>query len=200
MITLENIILLAKEYRLDLKCLVLDKGFYSQSNLKSLEQKGFSYIIPMSFNTSLSKRLIGSVSKELSSASSFFTFCDNIYWYCKRDVKIGSVNCIAHIYLDKVRRSQQETLFLSKISQFEEIFLKNKIQSKSECEKYVSETLKSWKSFFIINEGKKGFFLERNVVNIEKEIERMGSIILLTREKQRYYGMRFYICIEIKTV
>ena len=115
-------------------------------------------------------------------SSSSFTFSDDVYWYCKRDIKIGSVKCIAHVYLDKMRKSQQETFLLSKISEFENIFFQKKFQSKSECDEYVSEALKSWKYFFIVKKSKEGFSLERNVLNIEKEIERMGSIILLTCE------------------
>ena len=127
--TLQNVILLAKEYKLDLKCLVLDKGFYSQGNIKSLHKQGFSYIMPMSFSTNLSKQLMDSVYKELSSASSSFTFNNDVYWYFKKNIKIGDIKCIAHIYLDKMKKSRQEILFSSKILEFENIFLQKKIQS-----------------------------------------------------------------------
>ena len=42
--TLRNILLLIKEYNMGLKCLVLDKGFYSQENIKTLHKQILPYI------------------------------------------------------------------------------------------------------------------------------------------------------------
>ena len=86
------------------------------------------------------------------------------------------------MYLDKMKKSRKEYLFLSKISALEKLFFQKKICSKSECDEYVNETLKSWKHFFLIKESDGGFSLERHVENIEKEINSMGVIILLTRK------------------
>ena len=51
--TLHNILFLIKEYEMGLKCLVLDKGFYSQENIKTLHEKSLPYIVPMSFRTKI---------------------------------------------------------------------------------------------------------------------------------------------------
>lgn len=182
-ITLSNIISLAREYKMDLKCLVLDKGFYSQENIKSLSNKGLSYIIPMSFSTKLSMEVINSLSKDLASASSSFMFNGKAFWYHKKNIKIGKVRCLAHVYLDKSRRCDQESALTDKICDFERVFSNKSFKDELECKEYISETLKSQKKFFKIVKKGEQFCIERDIENIEKEIDRMGTFILLTEEK-----------------
>ena len=179
-ITLSNIILLSKEYNLDLKHLILDKGFYSQENIKSLHKQNLSYIIPMSFSSKLPRALISSLSDHLSSAKSAFSFHDETYWYCQQRVEIGSINCMAHIYLDKRRQVEQESNLIKKIYEFENIFSQKEFKNKDDCNTYISETLKDQRKFFTVQEKGGCFFVERDLENIEEEIKRMGCIILLT--------------------
>ncbi len=74
---------LAKEYKINLKCLVLDKGFYSQSNIKDLDDKGLSYIIPMSF--------VSNLSKELVKFLIFLTFRLRLQHLVSKEIPIGIV-------------------------------------------------------------------------------------------------------------
>ena len=181
--TLRNIIGLVREYKLELSCLVLDKGFYSQENIRSLHAQGLSYIVPMSFSTKISKEVIDSLSKNLTSASSSFMCCGKAYWYHKKKIKVGGVNCQAHVYLDKLRRCNQESTLTEKISDFERIFSEKKFKTEIDCRDYMSETLRSQGKFFKIIRQGKNYCVERNVENIEKEINRMGVVILLTEEE-----------------
>ena len=178
--TLRNVILLSKEYSLKLKYLVLDKGFYSQENIKSLHQQSLSYIIPMSFRSNLSKQTVSSLVTQLSSPQAAFSYHDAIYWYCQKKVKVGAVDCMAHVYLDKRRKAEQESNLILKLCEFEKFFSKKKFENKEESEVYVRETLKGQRRFFSVQEKDGCFSLQRNLEKIEYEISRMGCVILLT--------------------
>ena len=178
--SLKNIIKISNEYNLNLKCFVLDKGFYSQENVKDLACNGLSYIVPMSFSTSLSKDLVRSLDEKITSPESFFKLNGNTYFYAKKDIEIGYTKCVAHVYLDKQRRTAQESTMTIKICDFEERFAKKKFKSNMECEDYIQETLKCPKKFFKSFKKGKYFYIERDIESLRRETEKMGVIILLT--------------------
>ena len=178
--SLKNIIKISNEYNLNLKCFVLDKGFYSQENVKELACNGLSYIVPMSFSTSLAKDLVRFLDEKITSPESFFKLNGNTYFYAKKDIEVGYTKCVAHVYLDKQRRVAQETAMIMKICDFEEKFATKKFKSNMECEDYIQETLKHRKKFFKSFKKGKYFYIERDIANIRREIEKMGVIILLT--------------------
>ncbi len=179
-VSLRSVLQLAKEYDLDLKCFVLDKGFYSQENIKDLNREASSYIVPMSFSTSLSHALLGSVSKELDSIPSSFVFRGQVYSYCKREIKIGKTRCMAHIYLDEKRRVSKKNEMLLKLDCFERRFSKKKFRTKKECDECIAETLKSAKKRFTVVKKKGGFFISKDLDYIKKQMRKMGVLILLT--------------------
>ena len=178
--SLKNIIKVSSEYDLNLKCFVLDKGFYSQANIKDLDCNGLSYVVPMSFSTSLSKELVKSLDKEITSPTSFFKFNGDTYFYCKKEVKVGYTKCTAHVYLDKKRRAAQESTMALKICNFEEKLVIKEFKSRTACENYLTETLQAQRKFFKILKKEGLFYIERDVESIVEETRKMGIIILLT--------------------
>ncbi len=137
----------------------------------------------MSFVSNLSKELVNSLSSNLSSSASAFGFQGDTYWYCQKEIKIGKVDCVAHLYLDKKKRTQQESKFLAKIYEFENIFYQKTFQDESSCRTYINDTFGVQKKFFKIKKENEYFVLERNVDDLEVEINRMGCVILLTDSK-----------------
>ena len=90
--------------------------------------------------------------KELLSAKHAFTMNDKSYWHLRKKIEIVGVHCIANIYLDKVRRSQQESTATIKITDFERMFFEKRFKEKDECQNYINETLKGQRRFFSIKQ------------------------------------------------
>ena len=178
--SLKNIIQVSNGYSLTLKCFVLDKGFYSQENVKDLAFNGLSYIVPMSFSTSLAKDIVRSLDEKITSPESFFRLNGNTYFYAKKDIEIDNTKCVAHVYLDKQRRAAQESTMIMKLCDVEERLANKNFRTKVECENYIQETLKRQKKFFKSFKKGKYFYIERDVESLRREIEKMGVIILLT--------------------
>jgi transposase len=172
-----------KKYRLKMDCLVMDKGFYSQENIKGMHEKGFKYLVPMSFSTKLSIEILNDLNEKLASPMCSFLFQESVYSYYKKEIQIGKKKCIAHVYLDKKRKAEQESRLIKKVSELEEKFQGKNFSSYNEAKLYLEETLKSRKKYFNILEEKTGFLINRNEKVFKDEILKMGSLILITNHK-----------------
>ena len=179
-VTLKNITNLINRYKLNLDFLVMDKGFYSQENIKDLSKKGLKYIVPMSFSTKLSKEILIDLNEEILLARSSFVFSESVYFYAKKEVLIGKTKCFAHVYLDKQRRASQENRLMKKISELEDKFSKKQFSTENEAKIYLEETLKSQKKYFDISKTNSTFSISRNEEVFKSEILKMGSLILIT--------------------
>jgi len=179
-VTLKNITDLVKKYKLNLDCLVMDKGFYSLENIKEMSIKGLKYIVPMSFSTKLSKEVLIDLNKKILSPSSSFVFSESVYSHAKKEILIGNTKCFAHVYLDKKRRASQENRLIKKISELEDKFSKKQYSTANEAKTYLEETLKSRKKYFDILKKNSKFSISRNEKVFEGEILKMGSLILIT--------------------
>ncbi len=80
-----------------------------------------SYIVPMSFSTQKSKEILFDLHDKLLSPGSLFAFYEQVYSYSKKEIEIGSESCMAHVFLEGKRRSDQESIFIRKISDLENL-------------------------------------------------------------------------------
>ena len=176
--TLSNVLELIKQYQLQLSVCVLDKGFFSQENIKNMGEKSIRFIIPMSFSMNLAKQ---SVSESTAGdTNNSFSYRDGVYFHSQKDVEVGGVKCVMHIYLDKEKRAREEVQFLRGLLDFESLFSQNSFTSVEAAEQYVSETLKSKQKLFTINKTNSGVLLSRNKQAIDNEISRFGFFVLIT--------------------
>ena len=137
-----------KQYDLDLDILVMDKGFYSQENIKDMHSKGLKYLIPMSFSTNLSKQILMSEQERLLSLENYFSIENEVFLYTEKKIKIAKNDCVAHVFLDEKRGMDQKSLFIKRILNIEKSFKIKDFSNKDEILLYLEETLKSKKKFF----------------------------------------------------
>jgi transposase len=66
-LTLKNILLLLGDWGVREFTTVLDRGFYSASNLKEMDQEAMHFVLPLSFSPKISSQLISQHLKDLGS-------------------------------------------------------------------------------------------------------------------------------------
>ena len=179
-VTLKNVISLIDTYGLNLSCFVMDKGFYSQQNIKELNQKGFKVLIPLPFSTSMAKKLINDFGDEINSPLHAFSYNNKVYFHLKKRIKVGTVTCTAHLYLDKEKKAREETKFMQIITELEKTFGEKNFKNRQKAQEYISETIKSKKKFFLIRKTKGKFIITRNSKVIAEELSVKGKFILLS--------------------
>ena len=182
-ITLKNMTDVIKQYDLNLDVLVMDKGFYSQENIKDMHSKGLKYLIPMSFSTNLSKQILMSEQERLLSLENYFSIENEVFLYTEKKIKIAKNDCVAHIFLNEKKGMDQKSLFIQRILNIEKSFKIKDFSNKKEALLYLEESLKSKKKFFLIKElSKNKFTIERNIEVFKKEVLKMGVMILVTND------------------
>jgi transposase len=175
--TLKNVLELVDHYHLLLSVCVLDRGFYSQENIKRLHEKRLNFIVPVPFSTSLAKQAAAEV---LGTSQQSLSFNHKIYFHMEKSVSVNGVKCNMHMFLDKGKRAKEEAKLLSKCQELETAFSHKKFRSELLATRYVEETLRSKKQFFQLSRKRGRYVLGRNTKAIEAELSLFGAFILLT--------------------
>jgi len=179
-VTLKNVISLINSYGLNLSCFVMDKGFYSQQNVKDLSKKGLKFLIPLPFSTSIAKDLACELDEKINSPLNTFSFNNKVYSHVRKRVKVGEVSCTAHMYLDKEKKIRNENRLMQKIAELEEVFSSKKFKTQAKAEQYIEETFKSKKKYLVVKKQNGTFVISRNKKVIAHELLLMGKLILIT--------------------
>lgn len=176
--TLRNLVKYNQEYGIKEITYILDRGFYSKSNLRALE--GEKVIIPMVFSSKESHKILDNNSKSLLDRKRLFSYGDSLYYYVKDSIEIEGKKYEYYIFRDKERYNEQETLFLKILLEIESKILKTKHRSESEVNEHIENMSKSYSKYFEIKERDGYYYVEQRPSEIEKKIKRFGTFILLT--------------------
>lgn len=179
-VTLKNVAKAVKEYGLELSYFILDRGFYSQANIKEMSKLGLKFVIPLTFSTKLAKQLAMETAEKIDSPLNGFSYNGQIYFHVKRRVVVGNCTLTAHIYLDQTRRAKQVNKLLEKIEELEKKFEYKKFRSIDAARDYIEETFPGSKQFFTIRKSKNIFRIYRNEKSITERIDIMGKFIIIT--------------------
>jgi len=177
--TLKNTVLFAKDLGISGIKFVLDKGFYSAKNIGELVRDKIGFIIPLSFTTKESQRLIKETDSELKLASNAFHHVHDLMYYVATTATVGQTELQAHVYLNVQRQKEQISALLLKLAKIEEKVAEKVAEKTLEMEKiakYLKEEFESHAKFFLIEGGS----LKRNNQTIEAETLHMGKMILVT--------------------
>ena len=93
--TLKNIVAHLDELEVKDVMFILDRGFYSASNIEDMDLQGIRFIIPLPFSTKLSSQLISQSKSELSSPLNGFYYRNRLMFHIERekDVALKKFRC-----------------------------------------------------------------------------------------------------------
>ena len=198
--TLKNCITYLKIYKLKNILFVLDRGFFSKSNVLEMNnsESRVQFVQPLPFTLKRAKKLLNSHKKQLKNPSNSFKFQEEILHYQQTIFEFDDHTFNAHIFFNEKSAIDQKHKFLSMLFEFEE---KQKLNSKNFTtlkEYLIFRELnipKKFKPYFKWN--KKSLCIEKNMKTIKAYISKMGSFILLTNnmkiekiEVLNYYRQR----------
>lgn len=111
--TLTNVITELEILTLSDTLFVLDKGFYSRTNLSKM--RDIDHIIPLQVSTKLEHEVVGKYQSEIRT-SEYAISCNTNMLYCAADsVTIGEMDYQAYVYLDERRQAEEKEAFLKTI-------------------------------------------------------------------------------------
>ena len=179
--TLKNIS--AKLDALNLKniTLVLDRGFYSQANIVEMHNSFENFIIPMPFSTKISLEIL-EICKNISSSKNIFFHNKKAIFYYKHKFYIQEKEVYSHLFFDEERRSRELSKFMAKIAEIEEDLNKIDFKLVDDANSYLKEKYKNDHKYFTVYPLKNSIECSRNHENMATIIDRMGKMILLTKQ------------------
>jgi transposase len=185
--TLKNCIKYLKTYNLNDIMFILDRGFFSKSNILEMNDSKsmIKFIQPLPFTLKKVKALIKKNKFKLKNTSNSFKYNNEILHYLFATLEFDNISFDAHIYYNEKSEVDQKHSFLSILFDLEK---KLKLNSKkfSTLKEYLKfrEANIPKKYFHFFKWNKKSLHIEQNMKAIKAYISKFGSIVLLTNNKK----------------
>lgn len=156
---------------------IMDRGFYSQRNLKDLIDE--KIIIPVPYSTNLAKQMVVNNENELSCDENLICYNEHLYYHFRQNQKINNTDYSIHVFRDKMKYEIRETEFYKEIFQIESKLktIEYKIETIEEDLKLIAK--KKFK-YFKIERNENSILVTRNKEEIKKAKQRFGTVVYLT--------------------
>lgn len=156
--------------------LILDRGFYSASNLDEMAKIPIGFVIPLPRSNNLFFNLVHSNKKKLSDYRNAFLFFDSVLFHSHESIEMNNKIFEAHLYFDQQRFTEQSSRFIKKLIELE----KSVLIKKFNCKKEVIQYLKNTSKFFHVSIHKNILQITRKPQIISGHVTRFGVTIMLT--------------------
>jgi len=177
--TLKNTIVFAKDIGLKKVGFVLDRGFYSASNISDLVKEKLDFTMPLPFSTKEAKRIIGETNASLELAENAFHDKDILMYYQKSKVTINDHDIDAHLFLNSNKQKDELSRFLFKLEGIEKVIEAKQFKDNKQLLTFMEENFNNYIKFFELHNAT----LKRNNSTISDYYSHMGKFIILTSKK-----------------
>lgn len=171
--TLKNTVIFSKELGLSKIDFVLDRGFFSENNIKEMCEAGIDFTIPISFTTKEAKGVLKRVNEKIKLPEKAFQYNKSLMYYQKDKIRIGEREFEAHVFLNSAREQDSISIFYERLFQIENKLYELKTDDKIER---FFESHATYKKFFDISNGT----IKRNNEKISEHCIGMGKMVLIT--------------------
>lgn len=181
--TLEKTLEIGKlQYGLDADQLVMDRGFYSQHNIKEMIHQGHKFVIPVPLSLATARELLTQSKSALNSPIEAFSYESDAYFYHQSTFQLKDISLSAHIYLNDARRSKEVRTFLRRLDDLEAALSEQTFFNLVAAEEFLNEQMAFSSQLFELSyqDGKIEAKRRRNVLS--RRMNRFGKIIVITND------------------
>jgi transposase len=154
--------------------LILDKGFFSISNICELMEcdENLSIIIPLPFRLKIAKEMIAN-NLDVKKPSNMFQYNEEILFHKVVHTSIQNHNFMAHIFFNEKAEVDQRHLFYSKLLSYEAKINKKQFDDEKAFDCFVNQEIsENYKKYFCFDKSKKTF--ARNEEKINEYLSKLG--------------------------
>jgi transposase len=172
MSTVENMMKYAKELDITHVRFVMDKGFYSESNLREMGENRLKYAVSVPFTTALAKASVDEMRKQLASPSQAFGINGDIVQGICRKRKIHGRRGYLFVYFNERQRLDWKEGLMKRILRLEHrIEGKRRLPAGLEdpCLKYLK-----------VRESRNGLLVRRDEEEIMRTLKYKGFMVMLS--------------------
>jgi transposase len=183
-ITLKNLIAEINSLGITKSMFLLDRGFYSESNIIEMNTEGIDFIIPLPFGVKIGKGMVSETNRDIENPINAKRYEGDIYYVLERDVEINHVKAYGYLFYNKKRESNELNSFFNRI-----IDIESKLEGK-EVYGNPRDTLNrvagNFAKYFELDAKDKVIHLRRRSNAISQAVNRFGKVILLSSTKRRW--------------
>jgi transposase len=176
--TLKNLIAEVKSFGISKSLFILDRGFYSESNVVEMASEGIDFIMPLPFGVKIGKGLISETNREIENPAKARIFGGRIYYVMEDEVDIGGVKAQAYVFLNKHRESSEVSSFYRRL-----IDIETRLDGKKayrEPHELFKRTAGNFARYFEWEVVDGLIRLRRRVNAISQAVNRFGKTIILS--------------------
>jgi transposase len=183
-ITLKNLVAEVKAFGIKSCLFILDRGFYSESNIVELYRERIDFIIPLPFNTGIARRIISETNRDIDNPLYAKRYNGNIYYVHEDEITIGETEVYAYILYDKKREGTETTSFFNRLMDIE-----TKLDGKriyGNATEVMDRVAGNFKRYFKYTVNESIISVKRRRKAITQTVNRFGKTILLSSTKKEW--------------
>jgi transposase len=179
--TLKNIVTSLHLFAVQDTLFVMDRGFYSATNVSHMKHAQLTFLIPLPKSVTLFSSLLSKHARQLTNPTNSFLFNDEVLYHVQDSITINTVNLQAHLFFNPQQRSEQTARFLKKILALEHLAKQQTFHTPKEARRYLSKQMKGASDFFNVTGGKAGQIeITRKPRTLARRMTKMGTTVMLT--------------------
>jgi len=176
--TLHNLLIEIRNLGVKSCRFILDRGFYSESNIAEMFDHGIDFIIPLPANVKLYKNMISSTNRSISSPENAFRYNSEIFYVHSASVNIGGHDVYAYLLYSKSRESEEHTSFFNRLMDIENVLEGKRVRG--DIHELIKNTAGNFSKFFEFSVVDGVLHLSRKIKAISQALNRFGKMILLS--------------------
>ena len=181
-VTLKNLIAELKSSGVNSCQFVLDRGFYSQSNVNEMLNEDIEFVMPLPFNVNAGKFLISETNKDILNPVNAKRYNNRIYNVVEKELDLFDSTVYGYVIYDKKRESDEINTFYNRLMDIENSLNGKRIYGNpSELIERTARGLKKHLEFKVENGIMK---VDRKPKSISQTINRFGKVILISSSKK----------------
>jgi transposase len=176
--TLKNLLSEVKILGIKKGIYILDRGFFSESNIIEMLNEGVDFIIPLPFSTKIGMDYLSDTNLNIESPENARRFNKKIYYVIKKDVNIGCKKLNAYVLFNTERKADEVNSFYNRLIDIENI-LEGKMFYGDPIRQF-EKIAGTFKNYFDCSVENRRVHLKRRPEAIAQAVNRMGKMILLS--------------------
>jgi len=178
--TLHNIARRARDLEFDIQTWVMDRGFFSLSNVEDLVAHGYHFITAMPATLKIAHRLLADSQIPLRSPVKSFCLGKEVLFTYDTTCTLGTLSLRACVYLSEKRRTQEIETFVRKLEALEQQALSMTFENLENAQDWMNRQFKGSSQFYTLSLKDHSLVLKRKRNALSFRMNRMGKMILLT--------------------
>ena len=118
-VTLKNLVAEVKAFGITKSLFILDRGFYSENNIKEMSREKIDFIIPLPFSVNIGKGLVSETNADIENPANAKRFGGDIFYVLESNVQIGGVNAYGYVLFNKKREGLETNSFYNRLIDIE---------------------------------------------------------------------------------